>query len=663
MLHHTLYLYISKEEFVFIPEDRHGKLLVISRSNGKLDLYQREKYYIKTTQPLLRIYGIVGIVQLKFDKYLIVITEREIVGRIVQDDIFRMKSFDIISLMDKKQMIDYDEIQYIELIKKHLKSGSFYFSYTLDITNTVQRQIALNINSKIPIWKGADDRFFWNKFIQSDLIDLTETFHSDIDNYILPLVYGFVKITHIVVKGYFLVITLISRRSKFRAGTRYFSRGIDKEGNVSNFNETEQIVLFENVDKRSGVVERLKLSYVQIRGSVPIFWTEINNLKYKPKLHIYDIKDSIYPSQLHFDKQIKIYGEQIVVNLVNQHGREYNVKIAYEEIIRLLKEPRIQYLYFDFHQECQKMRWYRVQVLIDKLLPQLYKQNYCYINCSDQSFPIHLQTSVVRTNCMDCLDRTNVIQSALARWMLTKQLKDIGIFNKNENIEDYPEFDNMFRNMWADNADFISISYSGTGALKTDFTRTGKRTKNGEFHDFINSVLRYFRNNFTDGPRQDAYDLFLGNYIPHQTSKSPFLCCRPLFTQSIPYLLFFSIFMILAKIILPSSSDAIFSFHIFLTFWSLIFIWSIYYIMINGLYYVIWPKLIPPEILKPFSTYIPYKSLFDIKNGGLLSISQIYGMKNQASVKKLCEYCYSVRRKGRVYILCKVNKKHKQRQS
>jgi large subunit ribosomal protein L36 len=37
-------------------------------------------------------------------------------------------------------------------------------------------------------------------------------------------------------------------------------------------------------------------------------------------------------------------------------------------------------------------------------------------------------------------------------------------------------------------------------------------------------------------------------------------------------------------------------------------------------------------------------------------------MKVRASVKKICEWCYFVRRKGRLYVYCKKNPKHKQRQ-
>ncbi|KAL4297459.1 hypothetical protein GQ457_12G023790 [Hibiscus cannabinus] len=37
-------------------------------------------------------------------------------------------------------------------------------------------------------------------------------------------------------------------------------------------------------------------------------------------------------------------------------------------------------------------------------------------------------------------------------------------------------------------------------------------------------------------------------------------------------------------------------------------------------------------------------------------------MKVRASVKKMCEFCRTVKRRGRVYVLCTSNPKHKQRQ-
>lgn len=56
--------------------------------------------------------------------------------------------------------------------------------------------------------------------------------------------------------------------------------------------------------------------------------------------------------------------------------------------------------------------------------------------------------------------------------------------------------------VWADHADSIANAYAGSGALKSDFTRTGMRTRKGLLEDGVKSVLRYLKNNHFDGPRQ-----------------------------------------------------------------------------------------------------------------------------------------------------------------
>jgi len=47
---------------------------------------------------------------------------------------------------------------------------------------------------------------------------------------------------------------------------------------------------------------------------------------------------------------------------------------------------------------------------------------------------------------MDCLDRTNVVQSTLARYVVTKQLIDCGIFKDSDRVDMFPEFESVFRN-------------------------------------------------------------------------------------------------------------------------------------------------------------------------------------------------------------------------
>lgn len=60
----------------------------------------------------------------------------------------------------------------------------------------------------------------------------------------------------------------------------------------------------------------------------------------------------------------------------------------------------------------------------------------------------------------------------------------------------------------------ISILYSGTPAMKTDFTLTGKRTTKGTIMDGVYGVKRWFLGNFYDFSRQDANDILSGKLKP-----------------------------------------------------------------------------------------------------------------------------------------------------
>ena len=81
--------------------------------------------------------------------------------------------------------------------------------------------------------------------------------------------------------------------------------------------------------------------------------------------------------------------------------------------------------------------------------------------------------------------------------------------------------ENVFREGWTDNADVMSYLYTGTPALKTDFTRTGKRTYKGAMNDGINSVTRYYINNFTDGYYHDCLDICTLKLVPGKDKFKP----------------------------------------------------------------------------------------------------------------------------------------------
>ncbi|KAF2728463.1 hypothetical protein EJ04DRAFT_477303, partial [Polyplosphaeria fusca] len=633
------------------PSSPSAPTLVVERPSGDLRLHDGKLLGSKRVSSIA---GILGMIKLRLDKYVIVITKAQPMGRIKGHMIYRVISTEFLPLRERP-LHDPDEDTYLALLKGLLKTSPLYFSYSFDITNTFQRQA--HLEQTTPLWKRADDRFFWNRFISSDLIDFRGGLgggyghrHSagqqpEVDPYILPVMFGMMEIKNTSIKGNPLTFILITRRSRLRAGTRYFSRGIDDNGNVSNFNETEQIVIlndnasggtggfagngsFSNGTAGGNVGKEVQvLAYVQTRGSVPVYWAEVNTLKYTPKLQIRGVESAVASAKKHFSEQIRLYGDNWLINLVNQKGREQRVKEAYEKMVKILVssptenvqgdrittekfhivEPsqaqtnfdRLNYIYFDFHNETKGLRWDRAKLLLNKLEEPLLQHGYFRgVDMPGDTGRVEVrrhQTAVVRTNCMDCLDRTNVVQSMLGRHMLSRMLIDLGILREGEAAEEDAAFEFLFRNMWADNADVVSRSYSGTGALKTDFTRTGNRTKAGAMQDLNNSVTRYVKNNFADGPRQDAFDLFLGTYLPSGEGiggQLLFADRRPLFIQAIPYMLAFSLFFLFVGSLTHRAPDAM--------RWPL---WGLMllslgvalvcgnFIAANGALYVNWPKL------------------------------------------------------------------------
>lgn len=103
---------------------------------------------------------------------------------------------------------------------------------------------------------------------------------------------------------------------------------------------------------------------------------------------------------------------------------------------------KAHYLYFDFHTECKGMRFDRISLLIDLLRPGLDRMGWFHSSLAGTR---RKQEGVVRSNCMDCLDRTNVSQSALGLWAVNSQLREAGLLSVKEGVEEHGEFMAMFR--------------------------------------------------------------------------------------------------------------------------------------------------------------------------------------------------------------------------
>jgi SacI homology domain len=258
------------------------------------------------------------------------------------------------------------------------------------------------------------------------------------------------------------LLTLISRRSTKRSGLRYLRRGIDDEGNCANTVETEQILSDPNWSQ-----SRPLRSFLQIRASIPLYFSQ-SPYSFKPVPVIHQSQDSNNKAlEKHFKFLSNRYGEVQAVLLVNKHGNEVAIGQAYEKNMERLVEAgqlqKVSLEWFDFHAECRGMKFENVDRLVQKLKPEITRHGETLFldgNCKKR------QAGIIRTNCMDCLDRTNVAESAFGQYMLQAALEEEGFTI--DLVHD--QGTTWFNTLWADNGDAISRQYAGTAALKGDFT-------------------------------------------------------------------------------------------------------------------------------------------------------------------------------------------------
>jgi len=108
---------------------------------------------------------------------------------------------------------------------------------------------------------------------------------------------------------------LISKKDCRRPGRRFLVRGIDNDGCVANFVESEHILSY----LEEGTIKFA--SYIQTRGSIPLLWSQKPTMKYTPSVRINpNLNDSIPLAQKHLEEMKNIYGETYMINLIDKKG-------------------------------------------------------------------------------------------------------------------------------------------------------------------------------------------------------------------------------------------------------------------------------------------------------------------------------------------------------
>lgn len=316
-------------------------------------------------------------------------------------------------------------------------------------------------------------------------------------------------------------LSVLSRLSCRRAGTRFNSRGIDDDGNVANFVETETLFWHP-----SG----LCFSYAQIRGSVPVFWEQATGLlPGQQKIQITRSPEATQPAfDKHFERLEVDYSTVHILNLLSESKlgeaeltARYRYHVQHSQLNQILDigsatENRLLDSQFDFHAETKGPSGYEAANMVRRLISDRADAFAYFLGegapLSDPEKPhgattvILQQEGVFRTNCLDCLDRSNLIQTILSQMALE-------CFLEHHSERAASDFWMRHSSLWADNGDALSKIYAGTGALKSSFTRHGKISLAGAIADARKSATRMYINNFADKGRQNTIDMLLGRLI------------------------------------------------------------------------------------------------------------------------------------------------------
>ena len=527
-------------------------------------------------------YGLLGFARFLDCYYVILVTQRRKVGQIGGNAVYGIKATEMIAIKPEsarsgdqsliKSLVsdvnrrlnptqrEIAEQRYVGLFQFIDLTKDFFFSYTYDLTRTLQH----NMTSALPA-AGAGEggprnaprkaMYTWNDHLTRELGDALDA--RSAARWTLALTHGAFVQRKCTLFGRVVNVTLVARRSRHFAGTRYLKRGVSDGGKVANDVELEQIAHEEGV--REGVFS----SFVQVRGSIPTFWTQETSVTMpKPPIVLNRVDPTYAASRAHFGDLIGRYGAPVMVlDLTKQSEKREREMIVSHEFRRAIEHVnahvpaprRVRYCALDFSQVSKHRQMNILKALEDVARWTLYETRFfCSrpraevspggdvsrldVGVGDHAgrddpdrarAPPLEQRGVMRTNCIDCLDRTNVAQFTVGVHALGRMLATMGVF-KSATLESGSQVVLVLMELYSTVGDLISLQYGGSEAHKKmggtgpsasagggdDAARADFGAVAPKHQELLTSIRRYYSNAFTDRLKQDAINVFLGNFVP-----------------------------------------------------------------------------------------------------------------------------------------------------
>ena len=511
------HLFVSENEVIILNTAHPDLFLNVNRETCKTEFFGSERLSKYKMEKPLRIFGIFGRIEINDIEFLVLISKAEVAAKLGDKTIYKVRSVKFLTISKQKyKNFEYEKCwDYLEKMKKFLKIG-FFFSYDYSIEENFSYTesgdnkgggLSKDNDNNVKIETNWDNVFVWNAKAIKPFIK-----HKAHFSFFIPVVQGFIG----KIKAPDFSLTVISKRSYHMGGTRYNSRGIDNNGYVANYVETEQIV------ESSGGIFVFK----QVRGSLPFYW-EQKGIKAKVKIHqTLDINVEKFNKHIEIIRKGNDHKHIVMFNLLN-NKRSGEIKLTkyFCEVIRESTVKHgiedLQYDHADFHNINKETDFTNTNKFIYKLYDRekIGLTRFEFDLLSESIEKTKTQKGIIRSNCIDCLDRTNAVQTKFAFLVLFDIMKEIGseIYNSKYDedcllMQEKGEipFINDFRILWADNGDAISTIYTGTGATTSSVTRKGNKSNiTSVFDHGFKTISRFYINNFDDNFKQEVINILL----------------------------------------------------------------------------------------------------------------------------------------------------------
>ncbi|KAI3403138.2 INP51 [Candida oxycetoniae] len=402
-----------------------------------------------------KLIGFLGLLSLKSKVFLGFITKDEIVAsptvdekiyKITGTEFYCLNNDEYDYLLDREDEYsgysDTESTKYpAASIRKLLSSGAFYFSKQFDITSNIQERGFTKAEFQLIADSPYFKRFSWNSFMLGELLEFrnrlspSEQKIIDTSGYLVIIMRGYAKSVNTEVAGSEALMTLISKQSCAKEGPLFGDWGCDGNGYVSNYLETEIIIY----------TGKFCLSYVIVRGNVPMYWELENNFSTKailaPSAKKVNFPRSFEASQeaftRHIDRLATQFGDVHILNELSDKSYKGVLNAAFEEQIKYYFEHREQansdfklaYTHLPIPASRVKKIGYTSQNPSDIIVTfsdSAVNFGALFYENSTMTF-IGKQLGVFRINSFDSLSKANFLSKIISQEVIKLAFQDIDI--------------------------------------------------------------------------------------------------------------------------------------------------------------------------------------------------------------------------------------------